>query len=159
MGAEYKVDFKSYRYHDKIIESWRNAITGKHVARAWAFGQVLRADGKSRASVVRRVKRMLDAHLRGPLGPERFTDEGQMRRHTRRTHASATITSTHYAVETSAQQQRALIAIHQAERFMGSTPGTRRARKWFDEGHYSSAEREARKALSANRKRPKKRNR
>jgi hypothetical protein len=100
----------------------------------------------------------LGHHITGTQADQAARDMYASRaRHTR--HGNVHITTTHYAVETSAAQQRALIAMRQAEQYMGSTPGTRRARKWFDEGHYSSAEREAHKALSANRKRPKKRKR
>lgn len=60
--------------------------------------------------------------------------------------------ATHYAVSTSAAQQKALVEIRQAEKYMGSTPGTRRARKLFDDGDFTGAAHVAHQAFLADRR-------
>lgn len=72
----------------------------------------------------------------------------------RRTHGNEII-STHYSTSTSAAQQRALIAMRQAEKYMGSTPGTRRARGLYDDGDFTGAAHVARQALAGNKRRKK----
>ena len=70
----------------------------------------------------------------------------------RRRSRHGSMTATHYAVSTSAAQQTALIEIRRAEKYMGSTPGTRRARKLYDDGDYKGAAHVARQALQADMK-------
>lgn len=60
----------------------------------------------------------------------------------------------HYSTHTSAQQQAALSAIRQVEKHVGGdNTHVKRARKLYMEGDYAGAQRAAREALMANRKR------